>query len=385
MHMFVYPRRCHYYWGDYYGYRPRGGHQFHAWSDYHGRHGYDPMFAYYTSSYRRHNIDYGQRMRGWHDYFQRHEEYRPARTLHAQAGLAARVQHREPELKYALLGNSVSQALARTDTGIRLERIPDSHRQAWKGLSDQMHDLTRKRGELETGHSPRSRIDGPARVAADAKPELRRPDERLRLPELPQIAKVKTEPGAPRRWEDSTRTDLPRDANTGRGGNRRDNFAAGQGPVRDGSQSPETSRKPPLPDSAFDADRTRRPDARSPESRTPRFEISKPSRGPDSVQPRQPDARSPESRTPRLEIPQPSRGPDAVQPRQPDARPPENRTPRLEVPKPTRGPDAVELRQPDARPPESRTPRFEIPQPTRGPDAAQWSAGRTAPEAARRG
>ena len=116
VHLFVYPRRCHYYWGDYYGYRPHGGHHFYAWHDYHGRHGYDPMFSYYTANYRRQNIDYAQRMRGWHDYFQRHEEYRPAHTLHAQAELAARVQHREPELRYALLGNSVSQALARTDT-----------------------------------------------------------------------------------------------------------------------------------------------------------------------------------------------------------------------------------------------------------------------------
>ena len=115
VHLFVYPRRCHYYWGDYYGFRPHGGHPFYAWYDYHGRHGYDPMFAYCTANYRRHNIDYGQRMRGWHDYFQRHEEYRPAHTLHAQAELAARVQHREPELRYALLGNSVSQALAHTD------------------------------------------------------------------------------------------------------------------------------------------------------------------------------------------------------------------------------------------------------------------------------
>ena len=63
VHLFVYPRRCHYYWGDYYGFRPHGGHQFYAWYDYHGRHGYDPMFAYYTANYRRQNIDYAQRMR----------------------------------------------------------------------------------------------------------------------------------------------------------------------------------------------------------------------------------------------------------------------------------------------------------------------------------
>jgi hypothetical protein len=288
LHMFVYPRRCHYYWGDYYGYRPRGGHSFHPWYNYHGRHGYDPMFAYYSSSYRRHNIDYGQRLRGWHDYFQRHEEYRPARTLHAQAGLAARMQHREPELKYALLGNSVSQALARSDNGVRLERIADSHRQEWKGLSDHMRDLTRRRSELETGRNPQSRIDRPERIEAEAKPELRRPDERLRLPELPQIAKG--------RWEDSRRTDEPRDANTGRGGNRRDDFTSGQGPVRDGSQSPETSRKPPRPDSAFDADRPGQPDPRSPEGRTPRSESPKPSREPDAVQPGQPESRTPSER-----------------------------------------------------------------------------------------
>ena len=71
-------------------------------------------------------------------------------------------------------------------------------------MSDQMHDLTRNRGELETGHHPKPRMDGPARTSTEAKPELRRPDDRLRLPELPQIAKVKSVPGAPRRWEDFT-------------------------------------------------------------------------------------------------------------------------------------------------------------------------------------
>ena len=92
MHLFVHPRRCHYYWGDYYGHHPRRGHHFYASFDYHGRHGYDPVFAYYHAYHRHRNIDYTQRLRGWHDYFRDHKEYRPPHTLHGQAQFAARVE-----------------------------------------------------------------------------------------------------------------------------------------------------------------------------------------------------------------------------------------------------------------------------------------------------
>ena len=364
VHLFVYPRRCHYYWGDYYGFRPHGGHAFHAWCNYHGRHGYDPLFAYYTVNYHRHNIDYAQRLRGWHDYFQRHEEYRPPRTLHGQTELAARIAHRGPELKYALLGNSVSQALERTDAGVRLERIPESHRQAWKGLSDQMRDLTRHRVQLETGHGPKPSDAGPSKPEAGAKPGLHRPDDRLKLPDLPEIARIKPPMGVPRRSEDQSRRDSLREPGGERGNSWRDLVEPRRGP---------------------DAGPLRQPETRPPEARTPRFEIPKPSRGPDAAPLRQPEIRPPEASTPRFEIPKPSRGPDAAPLRQPETRPPEARTPRFEIPKPSRGPDAAPLRQPEIRPPEARTPRFEIPKASRGPDAAPFrlpEAGRPSVRAA---
>jgi len=373
LHLFVHPRRCHYYWGDYYGYRPRGGHPFHPWHSYHGRHGYDPVFAYYSANYRRQNIDYAQRLRGWHDYYDRHEHYRPARTLEAQAQMSSRVRDRDPHMKYAMLGNTMSQALSRNDAALRLERISDTNRRDWKGLSSQMHEVSRQRGELESGPRTRPGTVGPPRTEADTRPELGRPDTRLRLPELPEIAKVKGPPGAPRRMEDSARADVSGAARDSRGSDWRDRQDAGrvrQPDIR--PPTPDRSRvETPGPQTGSDAGRVRQPEIRPPTPDRSRVETPGPQTGSDAGRIRQPDIRPPTPDRSRIDIPGPQTGSDAGRIRQPDIRPPTPDRSRIETPRPQTGSDAGRVQRPDIRPPTPDRSRIEVPGPRTGSDAGR--------------
>jgi hypothetical protein len=359
--LFVSPRHGHYYWGDYYGYRPHGGHHFYPCHDYHGRHGYDPVFAYYSANYRRHNIDYTQRLRGWHDYFQRHEECRPARTLEAQVRLAALVERREPELKYALLGSSLKDAISRTDGGVRLERISETHRQAWRGLSSQMHELTRQRGTLEAGHDFKPRFNGSAKTEPAAKTDSHRPDDRLRLPELPQIAKVKSMPGAPERLEDRRRVELPKDPNVGRSPTWRGDLGLTERSPHDEIRRPEASRSSSLPNAIRDTERLRKPSVKPPENHRPRIELPNRPTVPDVARSRDQDVKPPENRNPRIEIPGRAGVPDLGKLRAPNAKNPESHRMRSEVPDRPKFPDVAKVQGLDVKSPENREPRIEIP------------------------
>jgi len=368
LHLFVYPRRCHYYWGDYYGYRPYGGHSFYPWYAYHGRHGYDPVFAYYSTNYRRHNIDYGQRLRGWHDYFHQHEQYRPARTLAAQGHLEARVRDRQPDLKYALLGNTMNQALSRRDGDHRLERISDAQRRDWKGLSSQMHEVSRQRVELESGARGRVGTGGPPRPQADSTPTIARPDAGLRLPELPQIARVHGPTGAPRRMGEAARADSSRDATGGRGNDWRDRQDAARLRSSDVRQpGTDRSRTGPETRPGSDAGGARQPEVRTPTPDRPRIETPAPRTGSDAGRAPQPEIRTPTPDRPRIELPGSRTGGD-TRVRQPEARQPTPDRPRVETPAPRTGSDAGRARQPEIRTPAPDRPRIELPGPRAGGD-----------------
>jgi len=207
VHLFVYPRRCHYYWGDYYDFRPYRGHYFYPCYDYHGRHGYDPVFAYYNAYHRHRNIDYTQRLRGWHDYFHHHKEFRPPHTLHGQAQLAARAKH-NTDLQYALLGNRLDDVLSGRGGPAHFERISQTQRHSWNDAISQTRELTRRRLDVEThpkvfdpgARGPSlTRGDGPARLGGTV--DTPRPPVKLKLPELPRVAGYQAKTAAPERLD----------------------------------------------------------------------------------------------------------------------------------------------------------------------------------------
>ncbi|MCU0958859.1 MAG: hypothetical protein MUF48_02030, partial [Pirellulaceae bacterium] len=86
LHLFVSPRHCHLFFGDYYApvYRQR---HFEPCYDFHARHrGFASLYVYYEHHYRRQGIDYCGRVRDWHTYYVRHADRRPVHTqpLHGE-------------------------------------------------------------------------------------------------------------------------------------------------------------------------------------------------------------------------------------------------------------------------------------------------------------
>ncbi len=410
MHLFVNPRRCHYYWGDYYGHHPRRGHHFYPSFDYHGRHGYDPVFAYYHAYHRHRNIDYTQRLRGWHDYFRQHEEFRPPHTLHAQAQLAARVD-RHADLKYALLGNRLENVMSGRGGPAHFERISQTHRQSWSDAARQTRELTRQRVDvethhkpldLETRHKPPARVEGPARFGG--KPDAPRSPVKLKLPDLPRVAGFQSARVSPERSDKPNsleRAELPK---IERGRPVPDKIRPDLGALRDKPKPPEGAPNRPVVRSFPDVSKVRQPDVAQARNVTPKVEVP---RVPKFSQPdlgslrQSPSARNLGEGGPRVTIPRtvptpdrtpsfkvPDRGPSprtvptperSLTFKVPDRGPsPRIQSPRIESPpaarQEMRRPELTIPKRPSATPPQSRNlrpsiespssaarPRFEMP------------------------
>jgi len=284
MHLFVHPRRCHYYWGDYYDYRPYRDHHFYPCFDYHGRHGYDPVFAYYDAYHRHRHIDYTQRLRGWHDYFRHHQEFRPPHTLHGQAQLAARVG-RNSDLKYALLGHKLDDVVSGRGGPAHFERISPAHRQNWADAAKQTRELTHRRIDVETHHKPvnfetrhkpPTRVEHAARIGGKA--DAPKPPVRLKLPELPRVADFQPARVPPERSDKPRsfeRAELPK---IDRGGSAPGRLRTDLGTVREQPKPPERSSFRPPVRSLPDVSKLRQPDVTpspkvTPRNVTPKIEI----------------------------------------------------------------------------------------------------------------
>jgi len=283
MHLFVHPRRGHYYWGDYYDFHARRGQHFYPCFDYHGRHGYDPVFAYYDAFHRHRHIDYTQRLRGWHDYFRQHKEYRPPHTLHAQAQLAARVKH-HADLKYAMLGSRLDDVLSGRGQlpgrggPAHFERITPTHRQAWIDAAKQTRELTHRRIDVETGHRrdlearhklPAS-MEGPPKIGG--KPDASKPPMKLRLPDLPRVAGSPVARAAPERLDKPKSVERLEVPKIERGGFGSERTRTDWGTLRDQPKPPERDAARPTIRSLPDVSQPRPGGATPSRRETPRIE-----------------------------------------------------------------------------------------------------------------
>jgi hypothetical protein len=202
LNLWVNPYRRHYYWGDYYGprYNQRG---FAPWFEYGRLRGYDPLLAYYRTSYRRQGIDYIRRQQGWHDYFSRHEDRRPPRTFEAQARLAARADI-DSNLRYSLLGNSLRDVLNDNSRRNEFRALPEDARRAIARSSNQIRQVVEERSRIESG---RGRDAEPRREGGEeGRPghEGRPGGDGWKLPNTPQFAAPDTtrRPPSPRNRDD---------------------------------------------------------------------------------------------------------------------------------------------------------------------------------------
>jgi hypothetical protein len=337
LHLFVRPRYCHYYYGDWYG-RPRGWGIYASFA-FHGRFGYDPLWTYHRWYFGRRGIDYRARVRGWHQYFGRHADRRPPRTWRGQQEFARR--HGDyPHLRHVVLGQDLGEFAARHPQ--KFTRTGEGERQRMLATTQAMREFrdARRAGE-------RDRRPGGLRLPVT-------PDVRERRERTARIPADRRPPGT--RWPDirpERRPDVRR-PDVRRPDVRRPDVR------RPDVRRPDVRR----PD-------VRRPDVRRPDVRRP--DVRRPDvRRPDVRRPdvRRPDVRRPDVRRPDVRRPD-VRRPDVRRPdvRRPDVRRPDVRRPdvrRSDVRRPEVRPERrPNVRRPDVRP--ERRP--EIRRPTRSPEA----------------
>ncbi|MGI6415391.1 MAG: hypothetical protein ACOX1P_06945 [Thermoguttaceae bacterium] len=211
IHLFVRPGYCHYYFGDWYGSQPRFG--IYASFNFHGHHGYDPIWSYDRWHFQRRGIDYENRVRGWHDYFNRHEDRRPPHTWHDQQRFVEKNRGYE-HLKQVVLAEDVKQVLSKHDRHVH--PIGDDVRREMRASATEVRDkLVEARraseGKARPGGPPRDGTDvlkerlmlpetpdlrHAPRHTADRAPELKRqPSDRARMPNLDRGKPTVTPPG----------------------------------------------------------------------------------------------------------------------------------------------------------------------------------------------
>src|SRR5262245_21921407 len=114
IHLWIRPRYCHYYFGNYYG--PQyASYGFQSWCHIGPqRRYYDPFFSYCSVHYRRQGVDFIGRVQGWHDYYRQHEDLRPARTWQEQQ-VVIRGDSPRAALETQLVARNVVEVAERND------------------------------------------------------------------------------------------------------------------------------------------------------------------------------------------------------------------------------------------------------------------------------
>ena len=200
LHLFVRPRYCHYYFGDWYGGRyDRWG--IYASFNFHGGRGYDPLWTHRDWYFHRRGIDYGGRIRGWHVYFDKHEDMRPRHTWRDQQQFVAQ-RHGQDHIKQIVLANDVKDVVSRHSD--RFQRINDNQRQEMRkgGLElNQVIDARRHGGDDHKfgdhkGPGPGDRSPGNDRSRGQMK---------LKLPDTPHVKELRQR----RDFDRSPRNDGP--------------------------------------------------------------------------------------------------------------------------------------------------------------------------------
>jgi len=189
-HLFVRPRYCHYYFGDYYAvaYEGRG---FRPWFHYHGRHGFDPLFTYYRWHNHRHMHDahWESNIHGWFNHYRNNEHERPPHTLLAQHQLIEKGKGRA-DLQLLQIGKPMKDLAGRHDAFTKFTTISQDQRTRIQQANRQFGEFKQQRLQLESAHriKPPGLGDPKLGLKPDVKPGLK--------PEAKTLGKAEGKPGA---------------------------------------------------------------------------------------------------------------------------------------------------------------------------------------------
>jgi hypothetical protein len=352
-HLFVRPRHCHYYFGDYYAqnYVSVGIYPWFAfhYSDF----GYDPIFVHH-----HHHHHHVLRERNWEADLRarfversRNEEERPARVF------VAAEERPERERETALV-KTLAEVSRSEEMPIRLEQLDENRREAIARQAERAREFVQERQKLESEAETRPPREG------QPPPRVRRPKSPIVAPQpLPGIER----PGQPSRPGAGERPEQPTIPRPGAGerptppppgaGERPEVPRPGAGerprptPRPGAGEQPERPRPTPPRPGAGERPEVPRPGAGErprPTPPTPRPGAGEPPERPRPTPPPRPGAGE------RPEVPRPGAGEQPERPRPTPPRPGAGKRPE-EPPKPERRPEAKPPERPE--PPKAGPPK----------------------------
>jgi len=145
--LFVRPRTCHYYFGDYYatGYRDLGFYPSFSFNS--SRSGYDPIFAHRSWTHRQ-DREWEHRVEAEYQHRRDHEEARPPRTLAAETRLStSRVKSTEERRAVAVPLDRLAKI---KDSPVRFKPMAKEERQKLARNGQEIQKFLQKRKTLET-------------------------------------------------------------------------------------------------------------------------------------------------------------------------------------------------------------------------------------------
>lgn len=218
-HLFLRPRYCHYYFGDYYGASYQQGGFYASFSFQSGRYGYDPFYSHQRWVHR-HDRDWERRTAASFQYRREHENARPPRTwAAAQLNVNSRTEN---NVNVAVTINQLSQ---RRDHPVRLQAVAQEERQqlAQRGREVQQSRDQRRTLESRAGRTP-TQTQGataePAKAQLTRSPIMAKPISKLTGDQAPPKvqqapkAELKRQSGETRETQNSPDRSSPRPRRT---------------------------------------------------------------------------------------------------------------------------------------------------------------------------
>jgi len=381
-HLFIRPRHCHYYFGDYYAprYRSSGFYASYYWHSSRG--GYDPIYAYQRWDHRRDSGWESRRHRDY-EYFRDNEHARPPRTW---AAMRDSRDDRFDDRRNRRFAESLESVVAKPTEGQRFRTLDESRRESYVAQSREVRKFSGERRNLETRSLATADRTTTERAVVREKikrsPITGRSADRFAKDEAPPARPVASRPA---RGKDTA--EMRNDRRTEATPQRRTEDS----PQRRTEATPER-RTGAERDGRTEATPQRRPEAtpqRRPEVTPQRRPEATPQRRPEVTPQRRPEA-TPQSRpeaTPqRRPEATPQRRPEVTPQRRPEATPqsrPQVTPQRRPEATPQRRPEATLQRRPEATPqrrPEATPQRRPQVTPQRRPEATPQSRPQATPQ-----
>ncbi len=164
-HLFLRPRYCHYYFGDYYA-ASYVGMGFYPWFSINIHQGYDPIFAYQRWEHR-HDNDWHRNVQASYQHRREHEDARPAHTWNAE--MARSKKPGAPVDKAGAVAVSLDQMGRSKDVPVKLRSIDKQERDKVAAHSKEIQQFRQQRKDLEA-KAPPAKGDQAAKVKLPTSP-----------------------------------------------------------------------------------------------------------------------------------------------------------------------------------------------------------------------